>query len=184
MAVHALAGRERALDDGFFLETVDVTLVKADPAVRGIARGNLAVRDAVIGQRSFADVHDKVAPLRPLAALPSQDRKKQRPADILFRQFPPGTERETRPFALYFQGSAFAAGHLDQDAVIFRREIEIHRRDPGGYRHTDVVGIDIRKQIHVGSAPFTGRDRQQGRQQRNPSSHRMPSFCLRRCQAL
>ena len=184
MAVHALTGRERALDDGFFLETVDITLIKADAAVGGIAWGNLAVRDAVVGQRRIADEHDKVAPLRPLTVFPSQDRELKRSAGILLRQFPPGTERESRPFALNLQGTAIASGHLDQDAVILRREIEIHRRDPGGNRHTDVVGIDVRKQVHIGRAPLTGRDRQQGRQERDPSFHRWPSICLRRCQTL
>ena len=184
MAVHALAGRERALDDGFFLEAVDVALVQADAAVGGIARGDLAVGDAVIGQRRVADVHDKVTPLGPLTVLASQNRELKRAAGILLREFPPGTERETGPFALHLQGTAFASRHLDQDAVIIRREIEIHRRDPGGNRDADVIGIDVRKQVHIGRAPLTGRDRHQGRQQRNPSFHRRPSICLRRCQTL
>ena len=183
VAVHALAGRERAFDDGLFPERMDVALIDADGAVGGVTRRNLAVGDAIIVERHVADVEDEIAPLGPGSVFTAQYGEVERSASVAGGEAVPFLHGKIGPAAARLEFSAVAARDADEDAVVPVGQVEVQGRDPGGDSHADIVGIDGRQFIHEGGLAGTG-GHQEHNQDKNPSFHCTASVCLSRCQAV
>ena len=183
MAVHALAGRERAFDDGLFPERMDVALVDADGAVGGVTRRNLAVGDAVFVERHVADVEDEIAPLGPGSVFTAQYGEMERSAGVAGGEAVPFLHGEIGPAAARLEFSAVAARDADEDAVVPVGQVEVQGRDPGGDGHADIVGIDGRQFFHERGLAGTGGQQERG-QEGNPPFHCPASVVLSRCQAV